>query len=47
MAPEFYDGVITFKSDIYSLGIIIIEILTGHKGCPEIERVRKASPFHY
>jgi serine/threonine protein kinase len=29
MAPESYSGVITFKSDIYSLGIIIMEILTG------------------
>ncbi|KAK3119799.1 hypothetical protein QOZ80_9AG0675410 [Eleusine coracana subsp. coracana] len=37
MAPEFYGGLITFKSDIYSLGVIIIEILTGQKGYPEIE----------
>ncbi|KAK3140193.1 hypothetical protein QOZ80_5AG0397350 [Eleusine coracana subsp. coracana] len=39
MAPECYDGLITFKSDIYSLGIVIIEILTGQKGYPEIENV--------
>ncbi|KAK3119796.1 hypothetical protein QOZ80_9AG0675330 [Eleusine coracana subsp. coracana] len=39
MAPELYDGIITFKSDIYSLGIIIIEMLTGQKGYPEIENV--------
>lgn len=30
LAPEFYGGKITFKSDIYSLGVIIIEILTCH-----------------
>lgn len=40
MAPEFLAGTITLKSDIYSLGILIIEILTGQKGCPEIENVR-------
>ncbi|GJM95204.1 hypothetical protein PR202_ga11912 [Eleusine coracana subsp. coracana] len=39
MAPECYGGLITFKSDIYSLGIVIIEILTGQKGYPEIENV--------
>ncbi|KAK3136311.1 hypothetical protein QOZ80_5BG0431370 [Eleusine coracana subsp. coracana] len=32
MAPEFYDKVITAKSDIYSLGVIFTEILTGQKG---------------
>jgi serine/threonine protein kinase len=40
MAPEFLGGTITPKSDIFSLGILIIEILTGQKGCPEIENVR-------
>ena len=30
MAPEFYGGKLTFKSDIYSLGVIIIEILICH-----------------
>ncbi|TVU26814.1 hypothetical protein EJB05_29379, partial [Eragrostis curvula] len=39
MAPESHDGLITFKSDIYSLGVTIIELLTGKKGCPEIEDV--------
>ncbi|CAN6354049.1 unnamed protein product [Urochloa humidicola] len=39
MAPEFYSRVITFKSDIYSLGVIIIEILTGQKGYPEIQNL--------
>lgn len=40
MAPEFLGGTITRKSDIFSLGILIIEILTGQKGCLEIENVR-------
>ncbi|XP_039822349.1 disease resistance protein RGA5-like isoform X3 [Panicum virgatum] len=32
MAPEYYeDGVFSFKSDIYSLGIIIMQIVTGQK----------------
>jgi len=38
-APESYSGRITFKSDIYSLGVIIIEILTGEKGYVELEDV--------
>ena len=42
MAPEFYSGEITFKSDIYSLGVIITEILTGKKGYAEMDNVRKA-----
>ncbi|GJN28261.1 hypothetical protein PR202_gb16366 [Eleusine coracana subsp. coracana] len=32
IAPESFGGVITLKSDIYSLGIVILEILTGHRG---------------
>ncbi|KAM0846418.1 hypothetical protein ACQ4PT_055683 [Festuca glaucescens] len=40
LAPEFYGGrKITFKLDIYSLGIIIIDILTGEKGYPDIDNV--------
>ncbi|TVU26835.1 hypothetical protein EJB05_29400, partial [Eragrostis curvula] len=39
MAPEYIDGQITLKSDIYSLGIIILEILTGQKGYTKIENV--------
>jgi serine/threonine protein kinase len=32
MAPEyFYRGEVSAKSDIYSLGILIIEIVTGLK----------------
>ncbi|XP_066342719.1 cysteine-rich receptor-like protein kinase 10 [Miscanthus floridulus] len=39
LAPESYSRVITFKLDIYSLGVIIMEILTGKKGYSEIENV--------
>ncbi|XP_044407334.1 uncharacterized protein [Triticum aestivum] len=39
LAPEFYRGQVAFASDIYSLGVIIIEILTGEKGYPEDENV--------
>ncbi|TVU13935.1 hypothetical protein EJB05_37375, partial [Eragrostis curvula] len=39
LAPEFYNGVLTMKTDIYSLGVIIMEILTGQKGYHEIESV--------
>nr|CAB3490413.1 unnamed protein product [Digitaria exilis] len=35
LAPEFYCGRITFKSDIYSLGVIMIEILTRERMYPE------------
>ncbi|TVU26822.1 hypothetical protein EJB05_29387, partial [Eragrostis curvula] len=39
MAPEYLRGQITLKSDIYSLGVIIIEILTGQKEYPKIDNV--------
>ncbi|KAF8762889.1 hypothetical protein HU200_008960 [Digitaria exilis] len=39
MAPEYIVGTIRFKSDIYSLGTIIIEILTGKNECPDIKQV--------
>lgn len=39
MAPETFDGKITIKSDIYSLGIIIINILTGMRGYPDDDDV--------
>ncbi|GJN00153.1 hypothetical protein PR202_ga17564 [Eleusine coracana subsp. coracana] len=39
LAPESYDGVITLKSDIYSLGVIVQEILTGQKRISEMEEV--------
>ncbi|KQK17925.1 hypothetical protein BRADI_1g37626v3 [Brachypodium distachyon] len=35
MAPEYiHRGIITTKSDIFSLGVIIIEIITGQKNYP-------------
>jgi len=40
VAPEHYDGVITFKSDIYSLGVIFAELLTGQKGHSPVQNVR-------
>jgi len=46
MAPESYSGVITFKSDVYSLGIIITEVLTGQKGYLQIENVRKVIQYN-
>uniref|UniRef100_A0ACD5T6M2 Uncharacterized protein n=1 Tax=Avena sativa TaxID=4498 RepID=A0ACD5T6M2_AVESA len=39
LAPEFFTGRFTFASDIYSLGVIIVEILTGEKGYPEDQNV--------
>ncbi|XP_037438967.1 putative receptor-like protein kinase At4g00960 isoform X2 [Triticum dicoccoides] len=39
IAPEYWCGQIALKCDLYSLGIIIIEILTGAKGCPNIDDV--------
>ena len=51
MAPEYlHKGIITKKSDIFSLGVIVIEIITGHRDGPDstgmsipdfIENVRK------
>ncbi|KAF7026424.1 hypothetical protein CFC21_038529 [Triticum aestivum] len=39
LAPEFGNGVITYQFDIYSLGVIIIEILTGKKGYHAVDNV--------
>ncbi|CAL4995414.1 unnamed protein product [Urochloa decumbens] len=39
VAPEFFSKVITFKLDIYSLGVIILEILTGQRGYVAVENV--------
>ena len=51
MAPEYlHKGIITKKSDIFSLGVIVIEIITGRRDSPDstgmsmpdfIENVRK------
>ncbi|XP_012703840.1 uncharacterized protein LOC101766045 isoform X2 [Setaria italica] len=39
LAPESHSHVMTFKSDLYSLGVIVQEILTGQKGYSEVEKV--------
>ncbi|XP_037439050.1 disease resistance protein RGA5-like isoform X2 [Triticum dicoccoides] len=40
MAPEFRTkGEITFKTDVYSLGVIIMKILMVHKECSNVEEV--------
>ncbi|KAG0531635.1 hypothetical protein BDA96_04G039500 [Sorghum bicolor] len=39
LAPEFYGREIRSELDIYSLGVIIIEMLTGRKGYFEIKNV--------
>jgi len=39
LAPESYTRKITTKLDMYSLGVIIIEILTGQKGYSSVENV--------
>ncbi|XBI43542.1 hypothetical protein VPH35_108302 [Triticum aestivum] len=39
LAPEFFGGQVAFASDIYSLGVIIVEMLTGKKGYSEDENV--------
>ncbi|XP_037449338.1 receptor like protein kinase S.2-like [Triticum dicoccoides] len=39
LAPESFEGKLAFASDVYSLGVIIVEILTGKKGYPEEEDV--------
>jgi len=40
LAPEFHSREITYGFDLYSLGVIIIEILTGKKGYADVENVR-------
>ncbi|XP_040260624.1 uncharacterized protein [Aegilops tauschii subsp. strangulata] len=39
LAPEFSDRIVTPKYDLYSLGVIITEILTGEKGYSDVEEV--------
>ena len=34
MAPESFDGVRGFAADVYSVGLIAWELLTGQKACP-------------
>lgn len=40
LAPEFFRGDIRPEFDIYSLGVIVIEMLTGQKGYFGIKNVR-------
>lgn len=57
MAPEYlYRGEISAQSDIYSLGLLIIEIATGEKNCPNrqdmtaknfVENVRSNGRFEH
>ncbi|VAI53413.1 unnamed protein product [Triticum turgidum subsp. durum] len=42
LAPEFHTGEITHKFDLYSLGVIVMEMLTGKKGYQSIEDVRES-----
>ncbi|TVT97020.1 hypothetical protein EJB05_57751, partial [Eragrostis curvula] len=39
LAPEFFRGIVTRQLDIYSLGVIILEILIGQKGHTPVECV--------
>jgi len=39
LAPEFGSREITYRFDLYSLGVIIIEILTGKKGYEDVDNV--------
>ena len=47
VAPEFYNGQITFNLDMYSLGVIVMEILTGQKGYSTVDKVRKTMNWIY
>ncbi|KAF8731659.1 hypothetical protein HU200_015587 [Digitaria exilis] len=39
-APEYIDnGIMSFKSDIYSLGFIIVDLVTGRKEDPDVTQV--------
>ena len=48
MAPEYIDrGIISKKADIFSLGVIIVEIITGHRDYPNIGERTETSLKHY
>ena len=48
MAPECIEqGSISFKADIFSLGVIITEIITGRRDYPNISETTEASLKHY
>uniref|UniRef100_M8ARH1 non-specific serine/threonine protein kinase n=1 Tax=Aegilops tauschii TaxID=37682 RepID=M8ARH1_AEGTA len=39
LAPEFSNREVTYRFDLYSLGVIIIEILTGKRGYEDVENI--------
>ncbi|KAM0927719.1 hypothetical protein ACQ4PT_002687 [Festuca glaucescens] len=39
LAPEFGSREVTYRFDLYNLGVIIIEILTGKKGYEDVDNV--------
>ncbi|CAM0942723.1 unnamed protein product [Alopecurus aequalis] len=41
-APEREEGVLTPSADLYSLGVVIMEILTGQRSCQATEEVLKS-----
>jgi serine/threonine protein kinase len=46
LAPEFGNGEITYKFDIYSLGVLIMEILTGKRGYNPVDMVITIKVFY-
>ena len=48
MAKEYIDhGIISPKADIFSLGVIIIEIITGRRDYPNVGEITETSRKHY
>ena len=48
MAQEYIDhGIISYKADIFSLGVIITEIITGRRDYPNISETTETSLKHY
>ena len=46
MAPEYlHTGTLTPESDIFSLGVIILEVVTGHKDCPVVVTKTSSDDF--
>ena len=39
MAPELLRGIITPMSDIFGLGVLIMEVITGHRDYPNDSRI--------
>jgi len=47
MAPERLDGIAAPSNDIYSLGVILYEMLTGERPSLEGERAKLSAPMRY